>query len=195
MPIRSPRGRAAAYRALWQWPLHSPLRLLGTVVVLLALATGISWAATSGRSPAPSAPSQNPAGLSTSDGRSAGGGSPTVLPPVVPLSPTTLPLTSAPQAALAAAASWASAWVDHPDGTTTEQWLARLRPWTTDEYLGVLGSVDPGNVPARTVTGPPEATRVSPASVQVKVPTDTITLVLLVVDDGSGWRVADSDEG
>jgi len=31
--------------------------------------------------------------------------------------------------------------------------------------------------------------------VQVKVPTDTITLVLLVVDDGSGWRVADSDEG
>ncbi|MFB9742551.1 hypothetical protein ACFFOU_15685 [Pseudonocardia sulfidoxydans] len=195
MPIRSPRGRAAAYRSLWQWPLHSPLRLVGTVVVVLVLAAGVSWAATSGRSSAPSAPGQNTSGPSTSDGRPATAGSPSVLPPVVPLNPTTLPLTAAPQAALAAASSWASAWVDHPAGTTTEQWLARLRPWTTDEYLGVLGSVDPGNVPASTVTGPPEATRVSPASVQVKVPTDTITLILLVVDDGSGWRVADSDEG
>ncbi|GAY11057.1 hypothetical protein TOK_5542 [Pseudonocardia sp. N23] len=168
---------------------------MGTVVVVLALAAGISWLATSGRTADPSAPSQNAGGTSTVNGRHATGSSPSVLPPVAPLTPTTLPVDQAPQAALAAAASWASAWVDHPAGITTEQWLARLRPWTTDEYLGVLGSVDPGNVPASRVAGPPEATRVSPASVQVRVPTDTITLVLLVVDDGSGWRVADSDEG
>ena len=37
MPIRTPRGRSAAYRALWQWPLRSPARLGLTAIFLLAL--------------------------------------------------------------------------------------------------------------------------------------------------------------
>ena len=31
----------AAYRSLWQWPLRSPARLAGTVVVVLAVVVGL----------------------------------------------------------------------------------------------------------------------------------------------------------
>ena len=45
MPIRSPHGRSAAYRALWQWPLRSPARLaltaIGVLAVLVAATIGI----------------------------------------------------------------------------------------------------------------------------------------------------------
>ena len=40
MPIRTPRGRSAAYRAIWQWPLRSPVRLALVVVAVLAVAVG-----------------------------------------------------------------------------------------------------------------------------------------------------------
>jgi hypothetical protein len=83
--------------------------------------------------------------------------------------------------------------VDHPPGTTSEQWIDRLRPFTTDEYLGVLGGVDPANVPASRVTGEPQAVRVAARSVQVQVPTNSITLVVLVVATEDGWRVAGYD--
>jgi len=66
----------------------------------------------------------------------------------------------------------------HPAGTTTQTWVNGLRPYTTDEYLGVLSTVDPVNVPATKVTGPARAVLVSPASVRVEVPTDAVTLVV-----------------
>lgn len=196
MPIRTPRGRSSAYRGVWQWPLHSPLRLGMTVLVLLAVAAGISIAVTANR-PAGNAPALSGASTSAATASARPPASPTVLPPVPPLTPSSLPLDQVPPAAVQAAAAWASAWVAHPDGITSQQWLAALRPYTTDEYLGLLGTVDPSKVPATRVTGPPTPTRVAPASVQVSIPTDTITLVVLVVDTGpgSGWRVADSDEG
>ena len=42
MPIRTRRGRAAAYRALWECPLHSPARLF----VVLAVAVAVVFALT-----------------------------------------------------------------------------------------------------------------------------------------------------
>jgi hypothetical protein len=109
------------------------------------------------------------------------------------LEPTTLPLSQAPAAALSVAARWSAAWVRPPDGTTAQQWLDGLRPTTTEEYLGVLSNVDPGNIPATRVTGEPRAVRVAPRSVQVQVPTDALTLIVLVVDTQTGWRVAGYD--
>ena len=119
---------------------------------------------------------------------------PTALPPVPELVPTTLPLSQAPAAALQVAGRWAAAWDRPPAGTTQQQWLDGLRASTTDEYLGILNSVDPSNIPATRVTGTPVAIRVSPRSVQVQVPTDTLTLlVTVVVSDAGDWRVSDSD--
>ena len=57
----------------------------------------------------------------------------------------------------------------------------------------MLSGVDPGNVPATKVIGPPVALRVAAHSVQAQVPTDALTLLVLVVDTGSGWRVAGYD--
>ncbi|WP_219415190.1 hypothetical protein [Pseudonocardia nigra] len=200
MPIRSPRGRAAAYRALWQWPLRSPARLAVTSVVVAALAVGVSFAVAAtasdrdGGTTAASPTSTDPSGRSSprSSGRSATP-TPTMLPPVPELEPTTLPLSQAPAAALDVAARWAAAWLRPAEGTTAQQWVEGLRPTTTEEYLGVLSGVDPGNIPATRVTGEPRPVRVAANSVQVDVPTDALTLRVLVVQTEEGWRVSGYD--
>jgi hypothetical protein len=203
VPIRSPRGRAAAYRAIWQWPLRSPARLAVTGILVVAAAAGVSIGvnALAGGSPGRgvlAGPSSTGAAASASRHPGAAAvpltPAPTALPPVPDLEPTTLPLSRAPAAALSVAARWSAAWVRPPAGTTAQQWLNGLRSTTTDEYLGVLSGVDPGNIPATRVTGEPRAVRVAPRSVQVKVPTDALTLVVLVVNtDSDGWRVAGYD--
>jgi hypothetical protein len=120
--------------------------------------------------------------------------SPSVLPPVVDLTPSSLPVSAAPSPALSVAARWAAAWVNHPPGVTPQKWVDGLRPYTTDEYLGVLTGVDPANIPASRVTGEPRALRVAARSVQVEVPTNALTLNVLVVATEDGWRVAGYDK-
>lgn len=200
MPIRSPRGRAAAYRALWQWPLRSPARLAVTGIALLALALGVSSALTAINPPTP-----RPAGVTTgtttttpdttrAPQSSSSPPAPTALPPVSELAPSELPVSSAPAAALEVAARWSAAWVRPPDGTPAGQWIEGLRPFTTEEYLGVLATVDPGAVPSTVVTGPARAVRVAASSVDVEVPTDALTLLVLVVRTENGdWRVSGYD--
>jgi hypothetical protein len=198
MPIRSPRGRAAAYRGLWQWPLRSPARLAVTVAVLIALVVGASFgiAALSGGGasrgilggPSTATPRATPQGP-----RVPSTPVPTALPPVPELEPSTLPVSQAPRAALDVATRWTTAWLRPPDGTSTQKWLDGLRATTTDEYLGVLNGVDPANIPSTKVTGAPRPVRVAARSVRVEVPTDALTLVVLVVNTENGWRVAGYD--
>jgi hypothetical protein len=195
VPIRTPRGRSAAYRALWQWPLRSPARLGLTAVFLLALVVG-AVAGIGAMTPVRSVGTAVAAGGATptpAAGRPATPATPTVLPPVAPLTPSSLPLSAAPDPALSVAARWAAAWVDHPQGVSAQQWVDGLRPFTTDEYLGVLVGVDPANIPATRVTGEPQATKVAARSVQVTVPTNALTLDVLVVLTDEGWRVAGYD--
>jgi hypothetical protein len=198
VPIRTPRGRSAAYRALWQWPLRSPARLGLTAVLLLAVVVGAvsGIGAVTGRSMG-TAVASGGATLTpqpAQPGRPATTVAPTVLPPVSPLTPSSLPLSAAPNPALSVAARWTAAWVDHPQGVTPQQWVDGLRPFTTDEYLGVLVGVDPANIPATRVTGEPRATKVAARSVQVTVPTNALTLDVLVVLTDEGWRVAGYDK-
>ena len=190
MPIRSPRGRSAAYRVLWQWPLRSPTRLaltaIGVLAVVVAVTVGVGFTNGSVRVPGSAAPTPS----------AAAGPVPSAvapLPPVPELEPTTLPVSAAPAAALQVASRWARAWVRPPDGTTPTKWLDGLRSTTTDEYLGVLAGVDPSNVPATRVTGAAKAISVAPRSLRVQVPTDALTLVITVVDTDAGWRVSGYD--
>lgn len=201
MPVRSPHGRAAAYRAIWQWPLRSPARLVVTVVVALALVTGVSYGLGALRGQAqtlPAAPTTVPTAgaypLPDTTGSTPGTTAATALPPVPELTPTALPVSQAPREALQVVTSWTAAWVRPPAGTTSVQWLAGLRPYTTDEYLGVLSGVDPSNVPATRVTGPARAIQVAPRSVQVQIPTDALTLLVTVVSTDAGWRVSGYDK-
>nr|WP_222132459.1 hypothetical protein [Pseudonocardia sp. C8] len=177
--------------------MRSPARLAFSVVVLGALVFGLVYVG------------GQVGGGSSSGGLLAGGSdgqrwdpggsgvsatpTPTMLPPVPALTPQALPPDRAPRQALEVARVWASAWVNHPEGITPEQWLAGLRPYTTDEFLGVLGGVDPANIPASRVTGPATPTRAAPKSVEVEVPTDTLRLRILVVDTDAGWKVSRYD--
>jgi hypothetical protein len=200
VPIRTPRGRSAAYRALWQWPLRSPARLGLCVALVLAGVIGAvaGIGAMRGATAVGSAVSAPGSSMVIATPRSSRDSrvavSPSVLPPVADLTPSSLPISAAPSPALSVAARWAAAWVNHPAGTTPQKWVDGLRPYTTDEYLGVLTGVDPANIPASRVTGEPRALRVAARSVQVEVPTNALTLNVLVVATEDGWRVAGYDK-
>lgn len=206
VPIRSPRGRGAAYRSLWQWPLRSPARLIGCAVAFLAFLIGLNavLGLTGIRHPGGLLGTTSPAGTARAapgPTRAPAVPAPTRLPPVAELTPAALPLAKAPPAALTVATKWTQAWAKHPPGTTTQSWVGGLMPYTTPEFLGVLTTVDPSNVPATKVTGSARPVQVSPSSVRVDVPTDALTLVVLVVNTGAGadpgtaeqWRVAGYD--
>jgi hypothetical protein len=199
MPIRTNRGRAAVYRRLWGWPMRSPRHLAGVVfvVAVLVLATGIIVPRLTGsndRGPGAAAASSN----NTTSAPSAPGttntpavtGSASDLPTRI-TSPPSNPETARPApAALDVATEWATAFVDHPAGTTNEQWLADLRPLTTEEQLTEMATVEPGNIGATEITGEPEAVESYTSSVKVEVPTDDGDLLITVIDTPDGWRVA-----
>jgi hypothetical protein len=200
MPIRTNRGRAAVYRRLWGWPMRSPrhLAILVFVVAVFVLAAGIlipqltgsgdtsrnaAAATTSSTTTVPSTPSgSNTPGVT--------GGATSNLPTRI-TSPPSNPEPAPPaQDALDVAEEWGRAWVNHPDGVTTEQWLAALQPLTTEEQLTEMSTVDPRNIVATKVTGNPESVESYTSSVKVKLPTDDTDLLITVIETPDGWRVA-----
>lgn len=193
MPIRTHRGRAAVYRRIWGWPMRSPAHLVGTVILVAAIivSVGIVVPRLAGDgSGAGASPDGGQAGTaSTTDTTATRGPLPTRLTePLV--SPTSAPPD--PEA-LWVARRWATAWATHPRGMTSQQWLDRLRPYTTEEYLPRMRTVDPANIPATTVTGAPTVTASYTGSVEVQVPTDGPTLAITVIETDTGWRVARYD--
>ena len=211
MPIRTNRGRVAVYRKLWGWPMRSPRHLLATALVILAvvLTVGLIVPRLGGSAASTGAGASLGSGSSTtSPGSGAGpgqGGGTAAAPggqPANPSSPTSsLPTritappqtpTSAPPApkALEVAVLWAKAWVNHPQGITNEQWLNGMRPYTTEEQLAVMSTVDPANIPATAVTGDATAKTSYTTSVEAIVPTNGGTLSITVISTPQGWRVA-----
>jgi hypothetical protein len=209
MPIRTNRGRAAVYRKLWGWPMRSPrhLVILLLVVAAVVLMIGIIVPQVVGTGGGrPGAAAQTSDTTSDAAGSTGGddtgtsdGGAPATdttgsassdLPTRLP-SPPQKP-TSAPPAdgALKVADSWGKAWVHHPAGTTSAKWLDGLKPYTTEEYLVEMSTVDPANIPATKVTGPPVPKQSYTSSVTANLPTDGGTLAITVIDTPQGWRVA-----
>lgn len=196
MPIRTNRGRAAVYRRLWGWPMRSPAHLAGTLLVLAVIITAVGIAVPkllgSGSGAAVSATSAE--GSTTRQPDSQAGALPDGATSSLPTR-LTEPLVSPSPAepdpeALSVAAKWAKAWVHHPDGITSETWLEGLEPYTTREFLPVMSSVDPANIPSEKVTGEPSAVSSFTKSVVAMVPTDGPDLRITVVDTDYGWRVA-----
>lgn len=120
-----------------------------------------------------------------------GAAAPVTVVPVDPLPPA--PRAVSP-AALAVAVQWVAQWSVHP-GTDRAQWIERLRPLTTDEFLGLLATDGDPDSAAHRVTGPATGLDAGDASAAVLVPTDVATVRVELVDAG-GWRVADAgDDG
>ena len=201
MPIRTNRGRAAVYRRLWGWPLRSPKHLVGTLVFLAVLLTALGIVLPNAVGmPKTTA---GPAGTTTTSGststRPSGIAAPVPATSTLPTrlsGPVTTPVTAPPNFdALRIAKEWANAWVNHPAGMTSEQWLNGLRPFTTEEFLAAkMASVDPANVPATKVTGEPQVTQSFTNSVQLTITTDGPKLAITVVTTNAGWRVTAYDQ-
>lgn len=192
MPIRTHRGRAAVYRRLWGWPLRSPKHLLAAVVLFGGLATGIGLLLPE---PQLNSPQQRGSEQATTevpnDDAIAAERRAAKAPPTISV-PQAGPAPAAPSPeGLAAAEAWGRAWVDHPPGTDSQQWLQRLRPYTTDEFITVMSSVDPANVPSTEVSGPAAPLESTSGSMDVRLPTNAGDLEILVIRTGQGWKVAD----
>ncbi|MGH3519877.1 MAG: hypothetical protein ACRDQ7_21330 [Haloechinothrix sp.] len=199
MPIRTNRGRAAVYRRLWGAPLRSPRHLIVTVVIMVGLITALGFiipkvlpdtgqpGVTAGAGPS-STGHYTPPAQPGAPGQSG--------PPETRLTADLATPTSAPPdpQALDVAEKWAKAWVRHPEGITSEEWRKGLEPYTTEEYLAVMSSVDPANIPASKVTGEPVAVNSFTSSLDADVRTDGPTLRITVVSTDEGWRVAGYDE-
>jgi hypothetical protein len=207
MPIRTNRGRAAVYRRLWGWPLRSPRHLVVSlvvfVVVAIAIAVVTAHATASSRHRAAGGggtaiTSVNPSvlGTATPDGSTGNaattgnttGGQPSATRLTGPLPPP----KSAPPApgALAVIDQWGKEWVNHPVGMTNAQWLAQLKPYTTDEFLPQMKTVDVSNIDATEITGKPTATNSYTKSVEALLPTNAGTLDITAVATPQGWQVS-----
>jgi hypothetical protein len=197
MPIRTNRGRAAVYRRLWGWPLRSPKHLASACIVLaiLVIGLGIVLPQTLGNKVAPTP--ADPFGASPSSSPRTAAGIPITSSATTSSLPTRLSaplLTPSPSApspdGLKVAKQWATAFVTHPDGITNAQWQDGLRPFTTEEGMTETKEVEPGNIPATEVIGEPRAVKSFSKSLEAEVSTNGPTLVITVVDTGSGWRVS-----
>jgi hypothetical protein len=212
VPIRTNRGRAAVYRRLWGWPMRSPRHLIVTLVLVFAVVTTIgiivprltgsgtsgatadlSGSASATTSQRPGTGQGQPGALGGGAGQASGqvSGSPTTSLGTRITSPPQTPTSAKPAPeALQVIEAWAKAWVTHPQGISTEQWIDGLRQYTTDEQLGVMKSVNPANIPATAVTGPPVPKDSFGASVKATVPTNGGTLLITAISTPQGWKVA-----
>jgi hypothetical protein len=196
VPIRTNRGRAAVYRRLWGWPLRSPKHLASALIVLAILVVGLSIVLpkVAGNRVAPT-PVDAFATDPTTTPRLPAAGIPitsTTSPLPTRLStPLATPTPAAPNVdGLKVAKQWATAWVTHPAGVTTQRWQEGLRPFSTEEGMVETNYVEPGNIPASRVIGEPVVIKSFSKSLEVEITTDGPKLAITVVDTGAGWRVS-----
>jgi hypothetical protein len=206
MPIRTNRGRAAVYRRLWGWPMRSPRHLVATVLIVgaLVLTIGLIVPRLNGSAQTSSGNTANVGGTSTTNPGTSNAGAGQGAAPAPGQSTTSTSLstnrqtapvqtpTPAPPApkALEVVTTWARAWLNHPDGVTAEQWLNALKPYTTEEQIAVMSTVDPRNIPATEITGQPTVKVSYTTSVEYLVPTNAGTLDITAISTPAGWRVA-----
>lgn len=189
MPIRTNRGRAAVYRTFWGWPLRSPRHLAGTVLALVAIAVGLGMALpdSTSKKPVAAAPTSVPGANSLAP---ASGGAVPGAPHRMQSQPPSRPSAPAPIEALSVAKSWVRAFLTVPNGIDSARWVEQLKPYTTDELLPELRSIDPANVPEAKLVGEPRTISSGASSAEVDVPTTGVVMRLLLVSTPAGWRVA-----
>lgn len=208
MPIRTDRGRAAALRQFWSWPLRSGRHMLVTVLVAAAVITGIAVAAnavgsaetqpTSMHRSTPPAPSPHPETPASTPG------SPT--PSSAATETTTSTATSTPTpventtavgrvsagdaGAVATATGFVTHWLRPPEGTSTQAWMRPLLPYVMPGVVVNLETIAPANIPATAVTGKASVVSNKEGVAKVDVPTDAGVIRVTVIASPDGqWLV------
>jgi hypothetical protein len=191
VPIRTNRGRAAVYRRLWGWPLRSPRHLAASIIifVVVVVALGVIIPKVLDRQPTtPSVVGQSTSPQGTQVGQlpSSGASLPTKLPP-----PTNAASAAPPAAdAQLIAELWAENWIKPPPDNDVNKWLAQLRPYTTEEFLAQMATIDPKNVPDKLTPGV-RAVRSTVSSADFEVSTDLgkVVIMLIKLSPSNEWRV------
>jgi hypothetical protein len=192
MPIRTNRGRAAVYRRLWGWPLRSPRHLAASLIifVVVVVALGVIIPRVLDRKPAdPTAagqPSTSSQGTQVGQLPSSGVTLPTKQPP-----PTNAASAAPPAAdAQLVAELWAENWIKPPPDNDVTKWLAQLRPYTTEEFLAQMATIDPKNAPDKiTEKVAPKRSTVSSADFQVGTDIGKVVITLIKLSPSNEWRV------
>jgi hypothetical protein len=192
MPIRTNRGRAAVYRRLWGWPLRSPRHLAASIIifVVVVVALGVIIPKVLDRKPSdPSAagpPSTSSRGTQVGQLPSSGVSLPTKQP-----APTNAASAAPPAAdAQLVAELWAENWIKPPPDNDVTKWLAQLRPYTTEEFLAQMATIDPKNVPDKiTEKVSPKRSTVSSADFQVGTDVGKVLITLIKLSPSNEWRV------
>ncbi|MBA3489215.1 MAG: hypothetical protein H0T78_06650 [Longispora sp.] len=137
--------------------------------------------------PVPTSPSPSFSPATADDGPVTQTNDPTPTPsPATATAQTSAPTPTAPSAQ-SIAESFARAWA-RPDLSVSE-WLAGVKPLATSAYGTLLESVDPGRIPATTITGGATPTSTTPSAVIFDVPTDAgILAITCQLVDGT-WLV------
>ncbi|MEH1165762.1 hypothetical protein V6V47_10285 [Micromonospora sp. CPCC 205539] len=102
-----------------------------------------------------------------------------------PPSPVTRPGDRTPEQT---AERFTTAWLGSAE-MTAAQWQAGLRPLSTPALTEKLAGVDPGGVPAKEATGPPEVQSRTETFVEVLLPLDSGRLRLELIAADGGWLV------
>lgn len=207
MPIRTDRGRAAALRQFWSWPLRSGRHMLATVLVAGAVLTGVAVAAnalgaaseqpTSKHRTAPPAPSVHSEAPARTPGTSS---SSTTTQTTTPTTSTTTSAENTTEsvgqvsAGKAGAAKTATGFVTHwlrpPEGTSTQEWMRPLLPYVMPGVVVNLETIAPANIPATAVTGTARVVSNDAGVAKVDVPTDAGVIRVTVIASPEGqWLV------
>lgn len=197
-----------------RWPLRSPLRLLGVVVVIAALILTVGALRKSDAPATATVTTAAPSTTPTPTPSKTASMWDTPTPSPSPLLPgqtdpgadvdsfegrdegvAGLDAGSAELVAMAAAdaaVAYVTAWA-HPDRTQTD-WLAGLAPYVTARHYEELKTVDPANTANIQVTGPPIERAMYRDSASLIVPTtgDYIS-VYLIVDPAGIWLVTNAE--
>lgn len=131
------------------------------------------------------------AGCATSE-RDAADHSPAATPgtALVPVNPATVPPSAADQAAATSTAlQWVQRWLRPAEGVQPAQWIAGLGPLSTPEAVTQLRTVDPQNVDSTRITGPAAIHSSMSDDITVDVPTDAVTVRVVVVRADGRWLV------
>ncbi|GGU79968.1 hypothetical protein [Lentzea flava] len=190
MPIRTNRGRAAVYRRLWGWPLRSPRHLAASIIifVVVVVALGVIIPKVLDRGPVTptvAGQSTSPQGTQVGQLPSSGASLPTKQPP-----PSISASAAPPQAdAQLIAELWAENWIKPPPDNDVNKWLAQLRPYTTEEFLAQMATIDPKNAPDK-ITQKVTPKKSFTSSADFEVGTDIGKVVITLVKTPSNeWRV------
>jgi hypothetical protein len=191
VPIRTNRGRAAVYRRLWGWPLRSPRHLAASIIifVVVVVALGVIIPKLLDRNPSAqttaAGPSSSSQGTQVGQLPSSGASLPTKQPP-----PSNTASAAPPAAdAQLVAELWAENWIKPPPDNDVNKWLAQLRPYTTEEFLAQMATIDPKNVPDKiTQKVTPKKSFVSSADFEVGTDLGKV-VITLVKTPSNEWRV------